>query len=326
MKIAVLGTGSAGLRHLKAVRSLDDVYPVAIPVRKSRLAELEADGFATASDIHAAASDGVRAAIIATDTARHAEDVLSALEAGLDVLVEKPMATDSAEGHRLRERALTLGRRVYVGCVLRFSESLNIFRTMIGDVGRLHSVRIECQSYLPHWRPHRPYRQSYSARPDEGGVLLDLIHEIDYAGWLFGWPVSLQGRVRNLGRLGIAADEVAELSWEASGGCLVSTGLDYLTRPPCRRIKACGAAGTVEWDMIAGTTTLTVDGEPCRKVSSSQTHDEMFLAQDRSFINASLGNPDPRLATGEDGVKALAVCDAARRASDTRREEAVQYP
>ncbi len=37
------------------------------------------------------------------------------------------------------------------------------------------------QSWLPDWRPDRDYRESYSARLDEGGVLRDLVHEIDYA-------------------------------------------------------------------------------------------------------------------------------------------------
>jgi predicted dehydrogenase len=309
-----------------AIRSLDGVEPIAVPIRSARLTELEADGFATVPDLHSAALNGACAAIIATDTARHAEDVLSALKEGLDVLVEKPMAVDSAEARRLCKQASELGRRIHVGCVLRFSESLDTFRSKVGDVGRLHSVHIECQSYLPDWRPHRPYQDSYSARAGEGGVLRDLIHEIDYAGWLFGWPAAVEARIKNLERLGIAAEEIAELNWETSTGCLVSVSLDYLSRPPCRRMRACGAAGTVEWDGIAWTTTAMVEGEPCRKIGASQTRDEMFLAQDRAFINTIVGNPDRRLATGEEGVKALAVCDAARRASDNRREEIVEYP
>jgi predicted dehydrogenase len=309
-----------------AIRSLDGVEPIAVPIRSARLTELEADGFATVPDLQSAASNGACAAIIATDTARHAADVLWALKEGLDVLVEKPMAMDSAEGHRLRERALTLGRRVYVGCVLRFSESLNTFRTMVGDVGRLHSVRIECQSYLPDWRPHRPYQDTYSARAREGGVLRDLIHEIDYAGWLFGWPTALQARIKNLGRLGIAAEEIAELTWETSAGCLVSVSLDYLSKPSRRQIRACGEGGTIEWDGITGAVTLMAEGAPPRKLRASQTRDEMFLAQACAFVKALRGTCDPRLATSEEGVKALAVCDAAQRASDHRREEAVDYP
>ena len=159
-----------------------------------------------------------------------------------------------------------------------------------------------------------------------GGVLRDLIHEIDYAGWLFGWPRALQARVKNLGRLGIAAPELAELTWETPGGCVVSIALDYLSKPSRRRMRACGERGTIEWDGIREVVMAQVDGTPFREVQSRHTRDEMFLAQARAFISARCESSNPRLATGEEGVKALAVCDAARRASESRREEPVDYP
>ncbi len=149
---------------------------------------------------------GARFCIIATDTGRHALDGIEAAEWGLHLLVEKPLATDATEARRLCARAAA-SRKIFVGCVMRFSKSLNTFREMLNSIGRVNPVRIECQSYLPDWRPARDYRESYSARPDEGGVLRDLIYEIDYAGWLFGWPCALQAKVKNLGRLGINADE-----------------------------------------------------------------------------------------------------------------------
>ena len=326
MKIAVMGTGSAGLCHLRAIRAIDGLDAVAVPVRSSRLKELEADGFATASGVSDAAARGASAAIIATDTSRHIKDALTALEEGLDVLVEKPLAIDCAEAHRLCVQASTLGGSVFVGSVLRFSESLNTFRDVLDKVGRLHSLRIVCQSFLPDWRPDRPYRDSYSARADEGGVLRDLTHEIDYAGWLFGWPLSVQARVRNLGRLGIASEEIAELTWETPDGCIVSVRLDYLTRPPRRRMTACGELGTVEWDGIAGTVTVMLGGVETEELRSSQGRDQMFAAQAYAFANATSGICDSQIATGEDGVKALAVCGATVLSSQSRREEPVEYP
>lgn len=325
MKLVVVGTGSAGFRHLRALRLLDGVDVVAVCQRKSRRSELEAKGFATAPDIHTAVSKGAHSAIIASDTSRHVEDARLSIEEGIDALVEKPIAGDAFEACRLRERASRLGRKVYVGCVLRFCESLNTFRQLVKEIGRLHSVRIECQSYLPDWRPGRSYLESYSARAAEGGVLRDLIHEIDYAGWIFGWPTALQARVGNLGRLGIEADEAADLWWETANDCVVSVRLDYLSRPSRRRMRVAGENGTLEWDGIEGIVTLALAEDPVQVLRSCQSLDEMFLEQARAFIEATRGIDDPRLATCEDGVKALAVCDAARRASETRREEPVEY-
>lgn len=328
MGVAVLGTGSAGMRHLEALEALRrrfKVEPIAVPRRAVRATEL-AGRYTVATRLEETPSRGAVAAIIATDTGRHVEDGLAAMACGLDLLVEKPLSVSAVEASRLRARAVHLGRRLFVGCTLRFSESLNAFRSRLGDIGQVHSVRVESQSFLPEWRPARPYQESYSARTGEGGVLLDLIHEIDYAGWIFGWPRTLQARLHNLGRLGIGAEERAELTWETSAGGVVSLSLDYLTRPPRRLLRACGEWGTIEWDGLTGTVRVARAGAATTEVTCAQTRDEMFLAQAQAFVSASQGTVDPRLATGDDGVQALAVCDAARLASVSGRQELVEYP
>ena len=325
MKIAIIGTGSAGSQHLAVIKSLDGVVPVAVPRRPSQIIEIDAAGFETASDIHSAASAGAHAAIIATDTARHVADAHSALSEGLDVLVEKPLAVDSKEAGDLVKQAGKVGRTIFVACVLRFSESLNTFRELLPEIGQLHSVRVVCGSYLPDWRPNRPYLDSYSARANEGGVLRDLVHEIDYTGWIFGWPSLLSASLKNTGRLKIDAEEIADLRWETPAGCLVSVSLDFLSKPARRQIVASGENGTLEWDAIKQTVSLAVPESDLRTICSPQTKQDLFEAQGQAFVNALRGDCDPRMATGEDGVRALAVCDAARRASESRREEPVKY-
>ena len=156
-------------------------------------------------------------------------------------------------------------------------------------------------------------------------MLRDLIHEIDYAGWLFGWPERLFGRLANLGRLGIEADELAELRWELPRGGLVHVTLDYLTRPARRWMRACGEGGTLEWDGREGIVTLQRPGGGAQQWRSTQTKEQLFGAQATAFLDACAGRIDPRLASADDAVAALAVCDAARRSSESRREERVGY-
>lgn len=313
------------MRHLSVLRGIKGVRPVAIPNRPERAEELIRGGYDTAQSLEEVVNRGATLCVIATDTGRHVKDVVAAVENGLDALVEKPLSTDAAQANVLCRKATESGRKIFVGCVLRFSESLNQFHNLLGSIGHVHSVRIECQSYLPEWRPGRPYRDSYSARQDEGGVLRDLIHEVDYAGWLFGWPRALQARVRNTGRLGIAADEAADLLWETVDECVVSISLDYLTRPSRRQMRASGESGTLEWDGIEDIVAVALPGQPSQFIRSAQTPEGMLLAQDLEFIQVCRGGASLRLATAEDGVKALAVCDAARRAAESRREEVVEY-
>jgi predicted dehydrogenase len=323
--VAVLGTGNMGMRHLQTLSQIPGCRTVAVPKRSHRVAELERSGYDTAENLGKAAQKGAILAIIATDTGSHGADGRETLEHGLDLLIEKPLAADRLEAGHLLDCARKHGRRIFVGCVLRFSQSLNVFRESLVKVGRLHSVQIQCQSYLPDWRTHRHFLETYSARAVEGGVLLDLVHEVDYAGWLFGWPSSVKARLRNLGRLGIAAEELAELRWETPEGCLVSVSLDYLTRPPRRQMRAFGERGTLVWDGISGSVTFMQCNVPAEDTESSQTRDEMFAAQSRAFVTGGCGQHDFRLATGEEGYNALAVCDAARRSSLRKCEEMVKY-
>jgi predicted dehydrogenase len=326
VSVAVLGTGSIGTQHLAVLRTIEGVQPLAIPRRTERIAALAAAGYRTAPDLPEAVGMGATLAVIATDSGRHRDDGLAALETGLDILVEKPLATNAPDAAQLARSADKAGRRLFVGCVLRCSESLGVFRKQLHHIGRVHTVRIDCHSYLPAWRRERPYRESYSARAHEGGVLRDLVHEIDYAGWIFGWPTAVQARLRNLGRLGIEAEEAADLAWITADGCVVSVSLDYLTRPPRRSMRAAGELGTVEWNGLTGTVTLALADEPETVFRSTQTRNAMLLEQDLAFIAACRDGEISDVASGMDGVRALAVCDAARCASESRREEPVICP
>jgi len=325
--VAVIGTGSIGLRHLRILQGLPHVRPIAIPYRAERRAELDRLGFLTSANLATAVETWkLSGCIVASDTSRHLADSLEVFTHGLHCLVEKPVSRNGNEARQLHRTALKTNCRLYVGCVMRFSDSLAQVRAGLTRVGPVHAVRIECQSYLPDWRPDRPYRDTYSAREDEGGVLRDLIHELDYAGWLFGWPTRLQARLVNTGTLGIAAEESADLSWETKEGAAVSIRLDYLTRPPRRHMTVFGRNGTWTWDGISNLAVYDAAGGGNQQIVSTQTRDAMFTDQARAFLVAGEGGVDPRLASGLDGVRAILICDAARRASLSRREEAVENP
>ena len=129
-----------------------------------------------------------------------------------------------------------------------------------------------------------------------------------------------------MGRLGIDSDEAADLSWETQEGCSVSARLDYLSNPPRRKMTAFGEKGTIGWNGLSETVKLAPYNGPIEISESSQSRNQMFFAQAEAFINSVKESPNSRLATSEDGVKALAVCDTARKASESHREEEVAYP
>ena len=325
MKIAVIGIGSAGTHHIEALRSLHQAEPIAVSRRSDRLKELNLLGYSTGSNLEDAVSKGAVAAIVASETGSHVEDAVKALEMGLDILIEKPIATNASEARIIRNTASNEKRDVFVACVLRFSKSLSYFRNSLARIGFIHSVNIHGRSYLPDWQRDRQYLKTYSNSIEQGGILRDHIHEIDYAGWLFGWPERLYGTAKNLGCIGIESEEISHLMWESPDGASITISLDYLTYPPQRGIVANGDNGSIIWDGVKGTVTLLVKGEPQKDVLEQQTLQEMFEDQDQGFINLLDKQACDQLATIEEGIKAICICDTVRISSNSKREELVEY-
>lgn len=322
-QILVCGTGSIGIRHLRVLRDGLGLSPSAMPIRHARIRELQAEGIRTISGWQEAAGLAPQFAIIASDTSRHLADASEALALGANVLVEKPLAPSVLGLHDFVQLAESCGRRVFVACNLRFDAGLVLFRHHLPEIGRVHSVRIECQSFLPEWRPGTDYSRAYSARREEGGVLRDLIHEIDYAIWLFGPPSALFARLRNSGALGIESDESADILWESPSGTSVSIRLDYVSRISRRKMRAFGERGDLEWDYSSKRVSLALAGQPEQTWVVEQTRDQMMCAQAAAFLRCAEESDTSPLATLAEGAFAVAVCDTARRSSDLGRVEPV---
>lgn len=325
LTVAVIGTGSIGMRYLTLLKQQEGVVPVAIPKRKERRGELESQGWQTTASLREAVAQGAKLAIIATNTSRHTADALEALAEDMDLLVEKPLSVDAVGAAAIDQAARQKNRKLFVGCVLRCSESLQTFREWLPKVGNIYAVRIECQSFLAHWRPNHPYRESYSARTEEGGVLRDLIHEIDYATWLFGWPQKIQAQLKNTGLLEIEAEEFAQLWWETDRGISVSLCLDYLSKIPRRKMTAFGERGILEWDGMIRKTWLQ---NPHHSEATIPEPDRgaIYSIHLKEWIKACLSSEqNVLLASGQEGVRALSICDAARKSAASQKAEIISY-
>lgn len=266
----MLGQGSIGQRHVR-VLTARGAEVLAVPAR----AETRIENV-----------DGI---VIATETGRHAADI-ERLKGVAPLLVEKPLATTADEAARA-----VVGAKVHVGCCLRFDAALAEVRAQLPTLGRIQSVEVECLSWLPDWRPQRDYKQSYSAREGEGGVLRDLIHEIDYCLWMFGRPKSVMGKLFNSGVLGIPVEESARLHL-GFGSFTALVHLSFASRRASRQLKVIGEHGVLEWDGLK-----TVDPN------------EKYVEQAKAWLSVLSGGSPGALATAEDGILALRVCDGARR-------------
>lgn len=319
--VVIVGTGSIAMRHAEVL--LKHGHRVLLfPKRIERVNELFAQGWSCVRSWEEAVENKANFAIIASTTGSHVADTVAALDRGISrVLVEKPLARSLDDARALSKQSKDLKSRIFCGMTLRYSHSLQHFRKSLGRVGEIHSALIECRSSLPLWRPNSDYRASYSASEDEGGVLRDLIHEVDYAGWVLGWPSKITANLINTGRLGIAAEEQAFIAYQLTGGVHVEMALDYLTMPARRQFQIFGSLGILKWDALKHSVIFeSREGESSEEIFLQDRNDMMFAEHEAFFRqDADL------LVSFEEAIRALTVCDAARASSASRREESVDF-
>lgn len=165
LRAAVVGVGHLGRYHADKYAALPGVRLVGIVDRDPARAREVADalGVAVFADHHALVGK-VDCASVAVPTAAHAAVGLDLLAAGIDVLIEKPLASTAAEGAALVRAADAAGRILQVGHLERFNPALRAAAAVITEPRFL-----ECHRLAP-----------FVDRGTDVDVIRDLmIHDLD---------------------------------------------------------------------------------------------------------------------------------------------------
>jgi predicted dehydrogenase len=190
------------------------------------------------------------AALICTPNSLHVEHALLCARAGLHLFIEKPLTTDLAGLEELK-RCVDAGKVLHmVSCNFRFEAGMLRIKDFLksGALGQAYSVLAEFGQYLPTWRPHLDYRQTYSAQSDlGGGIILDRIHELDYLMYLFGAPERVISHHGHLSHLEMDVEDTADIFLEFKGPVHCNLHLDYLQAGYNCRFKVTGEKGTLTW-------------------------------------------------------------------------------
>jgi predicted dehydrogenase len=319
-RVVVRGAGSIGRRHATVLCDLGaetGLWPVRDRVGSSD-PETGVPLISASAGIESYA--GADLVVIATDTSRHVQDTLAALDSGCGrVLLEKPVAPDLASCQPLLNHPRA--GELFVAAPLRAHLGFRYVMGRVNAVGQPASAHISAQSWLPDWRPRDDYRRSYSARVGEGGVLRDLVHEIDYASLLFGMPTFLSAQLDRGGPLDMSAEQGASMLWRTASGAAITMRLDYITRPSVRRLELHGPEGSLYWDVSAATVRATSMADRVTETTFSDDLDRHVVmttqataalalspSEDRGVLRAA-GAP----ATLSEGCAAVGICDQARQ-------------
>ncbi|NQV02798.1 MAG: Gfo/Idh/MocA family oxidoreductase, partial [Bacteroidia bacterium] len=260
MKIGVIGYGSIGNRHIRNLISLGCNDIVLLRTIGSGN-EYGLPEFSVFGDFVAA---GVDAVILANPTGMHITFLGRLLQLNINTLVEKPLVA-TLDDLKYLERQL----KIYSGFGMtaynmRFHPAVKEAKMVIDNdgLGRIYSARFHVGQYLPDWRPDRDYRKTYSASVDMGGgVLFDLIHEIDLACYLIGKPDGrVDSRVKKVSDLQIETEDLAEIMYSTGSGAVVTIHLDYLAHGYRRYFEIVGEKGTLVSDLNTGELKLAGPG------------------------------------------------------------------
>jgi predicted dehydrogenase len=253
--IAVIGAGRIGTLRARLAAKHPAVRFLAIsdldPDRASKLAAEAGADFHTGSNAEAIRHPQVNAVIISTPEQRHAEPVLTALEAGKPVLVEKPIGFSLAEADRILDtlRAtkgeLRVGySRRYKECFLRAKEQMRHGRLgrIVGAHARVYNSRAQAFAILkrdPHATP----------------VLDVLTYYVDLMCWFLEGdrPVEVVARAQQ-GIFQTAGYGAADVTWALvtfTSGAVVNLGVSYAlpaqypTLGQSDRVELLGSDGTM---------------------------------------------------------------------------------
>jgi predicted dehydrogenase len=317
----VLGFGSAGRRHAGLLRARGCEVLVSDP-DASRAAAAVEEGYAALAehDLLERAS----AVVIASPNHLHALQLAAAVEAGNDVLVEKPLAvTPTSEVAATLDRARSGGRIVGVGCNMRFVPAIELAREYLNDgaLGRVLRVSAEFGYDLRRWREGRDWREAYSSRPEQGGgILLDAIHEFDYLHWLFGdvSRVACFGGPRS--SLELDVEDVVGVLLDFASGVIGSIALDYASGVYRRGLQIVGEEASLSWRWGQPAVLLEHDRAVTElPVSGVEAMYERLIDD---FLDAVAERRAPR-TPGDEGLAVLRIVDAARRFAFGAAGEAV---
>ncbi|MCY4530029.1 MAG: Gfo/Idh/MocA family oxidoreductase [Chloroflexi bacterium] len=232
VKLAVVGLGLMGSRHVEIVQSFDECELVSVcdlnPDMRSIADRYGVPFFHDIGEmLDSTRPDG---AILATQSAAHVEAFEACASRGVHALIEKPVADTTEAALRIAELAESTNTRVLVGHHRRHNTFVKAAHNIVtgGQLGDLLAVSMMWTLMKPDryfgigWR---------SVRPDGGPVLINLVHELDILRFMGGEIDQVFAQGRSKARGFEVEDSVSISLTLRSGAVATILGSDAATTP-----------------------------------------------------------------------------------------------
>ena len=321
LRFAVLGAGRIGQVHARAIASVPGAELVAIaePFEAAAKAAQAAFGCAIRSIDQIAASGEIDAVVICTPTDTHADLIEKFVRAGKHVFCEKPVDLDVARVKTALATVKAEGGTLMVGFNRRFDPDFMALKSAI-DAGRVGEVEmITITSRDPGAPPAEYIKVS-------GGIFRDMtIHDFDVARWLLGEEVETVYAAASvltdpkIGDLGDYDSATVVLRTASGKQCTISNsrrasyGYD-------QRIEVLGSKGLVSARNTHEANIELADGAGFSRpplLNFFMTRYTAAYANEIAAFCKAVADGTPTPTTGEDGLKALELAEAALTSART---------
>lgn len=319
LRAGLIGLGMMGRHHARVLRELDGVELAAVADGQGD-AHGAAGGLPVLSDVHELIAAGIDMAVVAVPTSDHEAVALALAEAGVHMMVEKPIAADHESAQRMVDAFRLRGLVGAVGHIERFNPALQSLRTRVanGELGDVYQIATRRQGPFP-------------ARIADVGVVKDLgTHDIDLTAWLaqsrFTW-ISAQTASRS----GREHEDLVAATGRLASGAVTNHLVNWLSPMKERLTVVTGERGafvadtlsvdltffangtlTTEWDSVANFRGVS-EGDITRFALAKR---EPLRVEHEAFRDAVLGTRDDVVSL-EEGLATLRVAEGVIRSAKT---------
>jgi predicted dehydrogenase len=301
MRVLVIGSGSIGRRHHDNLATLG---------ARPRLLSWREAGLSGALT----AMDEADAVVVATATDIRLPLIAEAAARNLPLYIEKPLAFRPDEVGEIARVTAPVATRSMLGYMMRYHPA---FRALAAqDLAGTFQFSLSIGHDVTQWRANWRFSESYAARANGGGVLLDLCHELDMAACLF--PGLAVTAVESLGHAAYPGVDVASRVSLRAGSVTGEVAMDYLTPQLHRRAILRGTQAMQDFDFAAQSYRVTDAAGP-RLLDLPLERNQMFLSAMGDFLALAGGSTVsriehlPRLDLALPSARLVAAAWAARQ-------------
>ena len=323
MKILIIGFGSIAKRHINnLIHNIN--CEIIVYSRRKNIRFLDHKKIKVLNSLGKCLLEKPDVAFITNETAFHIPMAIKMAKSGLDLFIEKPLS-NSTNGIKTLQKIVKQKKLVtQMGCNLRFHKCIIKIRQLVNQkkIGRIISIQSENGSYLPDWHPNEDYRKGYASdRQLGGGIILTMIHDIDYLYWIFGNPKSIFSVSGKFSDLDISAEDYCSSIIEFKNNITAELHLDFFQRPEFRGCKIKGTKGVIYWNSDKNEIRLFKNRKKIWEVVLALKkfqRNEMYIDEIIHFLKC-VKNRKQTINNLDEGIKTMKIALAMKKSSKNRR-------